>query len=133
MANIVIFASVTKQKQMKKTITILLASLILATGCVSKRETINTGLSSVNYDVLPESKIQTNGTRLWILFIPIGIGKIKYENRKEIAIQRFLKRNGADAIQNGQIIDRKIIIPLIVVNYSYRWTVLRGKPLKIKQ
>ena len=119
---------------MKKTIIILfLAALTLATSCVSKRETLNTGLSSINYEVLPETKVQTNGTRLWILFIPIGIGKIKYENRKEIAVQRFLKRNNADAIQNGQIIDRRVVIPLIVVTYSYKWTVLRGKPLKIKQ
>jgi hypothetical protein len=81
---------------------------------------------------LPEEKVQTNGTRLWVLFIPIGIGKIKYENRKELAIQRFLKRTNADAIQNGMIVDKKIVIPLIVVTYSYRWTVLRGKPLKIK-
>lgn len=116
---------------MQKLLTILLAG-ILVTGCVSKRETINTGLSSINYEVLPETKVQTNGTRLWITFIPIGIGKIKYENRKEAAIQRFLKRNNADAIQNGQIVDRRVVIPLIVITYSYKWTVLRGKPLKIK-
>ncbi len=118
---------------MKKTITVLLTAILFATGCVSHRETINTGLSTMNYETLPEQKVQTNGTRLWILFIPIGIGKIKYENRKEIAIQRFLKRTGADAIQNGMIVDRKLVIPLIVVTYSYKWTVLRGKPLKIKQ
>jgi hypothetical protein len=116
---------------MKKILPIIIASVLMFS-CVSKRETINTGLSSTTYDVLPEEKVQTNGTRLWILFIPIGIGKIKYENRKELAIQRFLKRTNADAIQNGMIVDKKIVIPLIVVTYSYRWTVLRGKPLKIK-
>jgi hypothetical protein len=116
---------------MKRLLVITIASTIMFS-CVTKRETINTGLSSMAYDVLPEEKVQTNGTRLWILFIPIGIGKIKYGNRKELAIQRFLKRTGADAIQNGMIVDKKIIIPLILVNYSYRWTVLKGKPLKVK-
>ena len=117
---------------MRKLIIALLCITALVS-CVSKRETINTGLASINYEVLPEAKIQTNGTRLWITFIPIGIGKIKYENRKELAIQRFLKRNNADAIQNGQIVDRRVVIPLILITYSYKWTVLRGKPLKIKQ
>ena len=114
---------------------IIIALLLICglLGCVSKRETINTGLSSLNYEVLPESKVQTNGTRLWITFIPIGLGKIKYENRKEAAIQRFLKRNNADAIQNGKIVDRRIVVPLILITYSYKWTVLQGKPLKLKQ
>ena len=116
---------------MKKLLPIIIASVLMFS-CVAKRETINTGLSSMTYDVLPEKKVQTNGTRLWLLFIPIGIGKIKYENRKELAIQRFLKRTGADAIQNGMIVDRKVIVPLIVITYSYKWTVLKGKPLKIK-
>lgn len=116
---------------MKKLLSILFISSIMLS-CVSKRETINTGLSGVNYEVLPEEKVQTNGTRLWILFVPIGIGKIKYDNRKELAIHRFLKKTNADAIQNGMIVDRKVIIPLILINYSYRWTVLKGKPLKTK-
>ena len=116
---------------MKKVLPIIIASVLMFS-CVSKRETINTGLGGMSYDVLPEEKVQTNGTRLWLLFIPIGIGKIKYENRKELAIQRFLKRTNADAIQNGMIVDRKVVIPLIVVTYAYKWTVLKGKPLKIK-
>ena len=115
-----------------KKITILLFLTSLLFSCVSKRETINTGLAGMNYEVGEETKVQTNGTRLWILFIPIGIGKIKYENRKEAAIQRFLKKTGADAIQNGMIVDKRVTIPLIVVNYSYKWTVLKGKALKVK-
>lgn len=117
---------------MRKILAITILSMVLVS-CVSHRETINTGLGSMAYTPGEETKVQTNGSRIWLLFIPIGVGKIKYENRKELAIQRFLKRTGADAIQNGKIVDRKIIIPLLIVNYSYKWTVLKGTPLKIKQ
>ena len=101
-------------------------------GCVTKRETINTISPSLKYTFKDETQVNTMGTRLWILFIPIGFGAKSYEARKEKAIQRFLKHNSCDAILNGKIVDRKIIIPLIAVTYSYRWCNLVGKPCVIK-
>lgn len=116
---------------MVKTIYILLAA-VLFTACVSKRETLNTTSASINYEVMPEAKVSVNGGRLWLLFIPIGLGSFKHETQREKAIHRFLKHNNADAIASGELVHRKIIIPLIVVNFSYRWATLKGKPAKIK-
>lgn len=116
---------------MKKTIYILLIAALFAS-CVSKRETITTTASGVNYDILPEAKATANGSRLWILFIPIGIGTFKFENQKEKAVHKFLKRNNADAVANAKLTYKKIVIPLILVNYSYRWCTIKGTPAKIK-
>lgn len=116
---------------MIKTIYILLA-VVLLTACVAKRETITTTAPGVNYDMLPEGKATANGSRLWILFIPIGIGNFKYENQKQKAVHKFLKHNNADAVANAKLTYKKIVIPLILVNYSYRWCTIKGTPAKIK-
>ncbi len=112
---------------MQKLITILLI-VILVTGCVSKREAINTANQVAHYQVKEKTKARATGTRLWILFIPIGIGANKYDTRKEKVIHRFMKHTRADAIQAGEIVDRKFVIPLIVVNFSFRICTITGKP-----
>ncbi len=116
---------------MKKIITILIAG-ILVTGCVSKREVVNTANNNVSYNIKPETKSIVRAGRFWFLFIPIGFGPRKYEDRKEKVIHRFNRQNNCDAISGGQIIDRKIIIPLIIVSYSTHWTTLKGKPCILK-
>jgi hypothetical protein len=114
-----------------KKITATLLIAVLFTSCVSKREMISTANQTTNYNVKDETSATVTSGRLWILFIPIGLGPRKYEDRKAKVEQRFLNRTGADAIQNGKIVDRKIIIPLIVVSYSTHWTKLTGKPCVI--
>ncbi|MES2134478.1 MAG: hypothetical protein V4506_19180 [Bacteroidota bacterium] len=115
-----------------KTIIIALLCITTLIGCVSKRESINTANQTVSYTVKDPYKTKATGSRLWILFIPIGIGANKYDTRKEKVIHRFMKQTKADAIMSGQIVDRKIIIPLIVVNYSFRFCTLTGKPCYFK-
>lgn len=115
---------------MKKLIITAFTSLVLA-GCVSKRESINTTSQVTRYEIKEEVKTNASGVRLWLLFIPIGIGSNKYETRKEKVIHRFNKKTKSDAIQNGEIVDRKIIVPLILVNLSIRFCSIKGKPCYI--
>jgi hypothetical protein len=118
---------------MKKLLTITLIALFISS-CVSKRETMAAhGLDNLNRDsyIINESATASvNSNRFWFLFIPIG-GK-SYEARKNKVIQRFLKQNKADGIIAAEIVDKKIIIPLIVVTYSFRRMTLTGKPCVIK-
>ena len=112
---------------MKKFIVIAL-SLTVLTSCVSKREIISTTDSNFKYKVKEEASSTVTSNKLWILFIPIGPGPRKYSDRKEKVTQKFLKQNEADAIQSGTIVDRKVIIPLILINWSTHWTKLEGRP-----
>lgn len=110
-----------------------LITMALLLGCVSKREAINTANTTTAYDVKEKTKDRATGTRLWILFIPIGVGANKYDTRKEKVIHRFMKHTGADAIMTGEIVDRKFIIPLILVNFSFRICTITGKPCYLKK
>jgi hypothetical protein len=111
-----------------KNLIIVLITAALVTGCIAKRETLNTTSSGINYRVGEETKARVMGSRLWITFIPIGIGPFKYDTQREKVIHRFLKHTKAEAITGGRIKVRKIIIPLILVNYSLRICTITGKP-----
>lgn len=113
---------------MKKIIGIMIISSCILTSCVAKRELISTVSQNLKYRVLPEANTTVATGRVWILFIPIGFGPRKYTTRKEKAMHGFLKQNKADAILNGEIVDRKVIIPLILINISSHWTKVTGKP-----
>lgn len=118
---------------MKKAILILLCAVLFGTSCVHERELINQVTEVSAYDIRPAVKCKVSAGRIWVLFIPIGYGGRKYSTRRDKVQQKFLKKNKCDAISSGQIIDRKIIIPLILVNFSVHWTVLTAKPAIIKQ
>jgi len=117
---------------MKKIVPIALSIAILFASCVSKRELISTTDPNFKYKVKEEASSTVTSNKLWILFIPIGPGPRKYGARKEKVTHRFLKQNEADAIQNGTIVDKKVIVPLILINYSTHWTKLTGRPCVIE-
>lgn len=118
---------------MKKSILISLVAIIFASCTTGTKLLTSTAPADPKiYTVLKEDKTSTVRNRLWILFIPITIGPKSEQTREERCLKRILKQNDADGIINGKIIHRKIIIPLIVVNYSWRSTTLTAIPFKIK-
>jgi hypothetical protein len=116
-----------------KNILMLILLLVFTSSCVSRRETITTINPDLKYHIKDPASVTVGTGRIWILFIPFGGGPRTYTARKEKAIHGFLKQNEADAIAHGTIVDRKVVIPLILITFSSRWAILTGKPAVIDQ
>jgi hypothetical protein len=117
---------------MKKVIT-LLAAVAVMSSCVTgtKLATSNAPADSKTYTVLPEDKTATARNRIWILFIPITIGPKSEEKREARCLNRMLNQNKADGIVTGKYTHRKFVVPLILVTYSHRNTILTATPFKL--
>lgn len=117
---------------MKKTILISLSALILSSCTTGTKLLTSTAPpDSKTYTVLKEDKTATARNRIWILFIPITIGPKSEEKREARCLNRMLNQNHADGIIAGKYVHRKFVIPLILVTYSHRNTVLTATPFKL--
>lgn len=118
---------------MKKTLLIALAAILISS-CVTGRKTgAVTGIENLNrdaYTVMPETKSISRTNKIWFLFFPFG-GKSETK-REEQCLNRMIKDNHADGVMAQKYVHKKITVPLIVVTYSYKYTILTGKPYALK-
>jgi hypothetical protein len=119
---------------MKKAI-ILFLSLALLISCRTTSFKPVAGIDNLkreDYTVMPEATTKSEVYRFWILFIPIPIGPSSESKRDEKAYQKMIKEYHADGVLAAKYEHKHWCIPLIVLNFNYRASILTGKPYSLK-
>jgi hypothetical protein len=108
----------------------ILSLLLVGSVAVAQQEIGLNNLNREDYTITNDVVTHSRSNKIWILFIPIG-GKSETK-RKEKAYKRALKECQCDGLINPLYSERKVIIPLILVNFVHRSTTVKGKGYKIK-
>jgi hypothetical protein len=87
-------------------------------------------LSRNQYEITSDVVTHSRSNKIWILFIPIG-GK-SLEKRQAKAYKRALSECKCDGIISPQYSERKVILPLLLVNLVHRSTRVKGKGYRLK-
>ena len=129
---------------MKKIILILM-SAVLFTSCTSVPKYANQGqgsntlnntdLSRLNrddYHITATVESQKSWTKTGPLFLLLGSNGGGEEMRREKVYLQACKQNGIDGIVQPKFETKRLVIPLIIWNYSQYSTYVVGKGYKIK-
>ncbi len=116
---------------MKKTIITIAAITTLMTSCITNRVTNipnNTSVASVDKDrvqILGQADGSSGGTRVWVLFIPLGWAKDSWVEGR--AYKKALKDYpNADGLLDQVQTYHKTTIPLIVVTPHVKVAKVKG-------
>lgn len=104
--------------------------LMLGSVAVAQQEIGLNNLNREDYTITNDVVTHSRSNKIWILFIPIG-GKSE-SKRKQKAYKRALKECQCDGLINPTYTERKVLIPLILVNFVHRSTTVKGKGYKLK-
>jgi len=87
-------------------------------------------LKREDYIIVSNVKGESSSTRFWLLFIPIGgSSKTQRENR---AYKEAVYSCKCDGLISPVYDEKRFVIPLIVINFSFRKTTVTGKGYIIK-
>ena len=88
-------------------------------------------LKREDYEVLPEVKGTAKSTKVYFLFIPLS-GKSKTKLRSQAYNKAVAQISECDGIVRPRYEEKRIVIPLIVINVVLRRTHAFGKGFRIK-
>ncbi len=123
----------------KKSLVILLLSVLFFASCSSTRNTMNEYPIEIQkfdrdeYVVLDNVEGEAKSTRFWLLFLPFGgkseakLGKEAYER----AVNNASNEN-ADGLLQPRYTYKKTVIPLLLFNFSTKKVTAKGKAFRIK-